>query len=77
MLCTACHNGKKKHYYELNSKKFKMFISLIKLICIYSYSLIIYFFSFGQLGVNDDKGKIYIMSNYYFDPPNAKYTRVS
>ena len=35
------------------------------------------FFSFGQLGVNDDKGKIYIMSNYYFDPPNAKYTRVS
>lgn len=67
----------KKHYYELNRKKFKIFISLSKLICIYSYSLIIYFFSFGQLGVNDDKGKIYIMSNYYFDPPNAKYTRVS
>lgn len=48
-----------------------MFISLIKLICIYSYSLIINFFSFGQLGVNDDKGKIYIMSNYYFDSSNA------
>ena len=56
-----------------------MFISLIKLVCIYSYSLIIYFFSFGQLGVNDDKGTICIkiMSNCYFDPPNAKYTRVS
>lgn len=59
-----------------------MSISLIKLICIYSYSLIIYFFSFGQLGVNDDKGKIYIMSNNLtlynnFTPPNAKYTRVS